>query len=254
LVKAQFEVPDGCAPYTALFNNTTLAGLQFLWDFGDGSSSTDINPTHLYSAPGVYTISLVAVDSNTCNIIDSTTRTIQVNVKPTSDFTTTPVPPEYNTPTVFYNNATGGTHYTWLFGDGDSVVKTTADTVIHQYRRTGSFNACLIAFNQFGCSDTSCHPVDALINPLLDVPNAFTPGRFGENGIIRVKGFGISGMTWKIYNRYGQIVFQSNNPDLGWDGTWKGIPQPMAVYVYTLEADFFDGTKTSRKGDITLIR
>jgi gliding motility-associated-like protein len=254
LVKAQFEVPDGCAPYTAQFNNTTLAGLQFRWDFGDGSSSTDINPTHLYSMPGTYTISLVAVDSNTCNIIDSTTRTIRVNVKPTSDFTTTPVPPEYNTPTVFYNNATGGTHYTWLFGDGDSVVKTTADTVIHQYRRTGSFNACLIAFNQFGCSDTSCHPVDALINPLLDVPNAFTPGRFGENGIIRVKGFGISGMTWKIYNRYGQIVFQSNNPDLGWDGTWKGIPQPMAVYVYTLEADFFDGTKTSRKGDITLIR
>lgn len=254
VVKAQFEVPDGCAAYTAVFNNTSLAGQQFFWDFGDGTSSTDMNPVHLYNTTGTYTISLLVVDSNTCNISDSTTRTIQVHAKPTAGFSTTPVPAEYNTPTVFYNNATGATHYIWLFGDGDSTVKNGSDTVIHQYQQTGSFNACLIAMNQYGCSDTSCHPVQALINPLLDVPNAFTPGRFGQNSIIRVKGFGIAGMTWKIYNRWGQVVFQSNNPNYGWDGTWKGTPQPMDVYVYTLEANYFDGTKTSRKGDITLIR
>jgi len=254
VVKAQFAVPDGCAPYTAIFNNTSLAGQQFRWDFGDGSSSTDINPTHLYPVPGSYTILLVAIDSNTCNIIDSATRTIRVNPKPTADFTTTPEPAEFNTPTVFYNNSTGATTFTWLFGDGDSTVKNTTDTAVHQYRKTGSFNACLIAFNQSGCSDTSCHPVEALINPLLDIPNAFTPGRFGQNSIVRVMGFGISGMDWKIYNRFGQIVFQSNNPANGWDGTWKGVPQPLGVYAYTLEADFFDGTKTKRKGDITLIR
>jgi gliding motility-associated-like protein len=253
-VKAQFEIPDGCAPYTAFFNNTTLAGQQFYWNFGDGTTSTDVYPAHLYSDTGTYTISLLAIDSNTCNLKDSTTRTIRVNPKPSAAFSTMPVPPEYNTPTVFINNSIGATHYTWLFGDGDSTSKNTADTALHQYQQTFTYNACLIAFNQYECSDTVCHPVEALINPLLDVPNAFTPGRFGQNSIVRVKGFGISHMDWKIYNRWGQVVFQSSTPDYGWDGTWKGLPQPMDVYAYTLEATFFDGKKTSRKGDITLIR
>ncbi len=61
-------------------------------------------------------------------------------------------------------------------------------------------------------------------------------------------------MDWKIYNRWGQLVYESNNPYLGWDGRYKGAIQPMDVYGYTLEATFFDGTKTHRKGDITLIR
>jgi gliding motility-associated-like protein len=177
-----------------------------------------------------------------------------VHSKPSAAFTTQPVPPQFNTPTVFINNSTGATHYLWLFGDGDSTSKSTADTAIHQYEETGTFNACLIAINQYGCSDTVCHPVDALINPLLDVPNAFTPGRFGQNSIIQVKGFGIASMNWKIYNRWGQVVFQSNSPNFGWDGTFKGVPQPMDVYVYTLDATFFNGKKITRKGDITLIR
>ncbi len=254
VVKAQFEVPDGCAPYTAIFNNTSLAGQQFLWYFGDGDSSTAMDPVHLYADTGSYTISLLVIDSNTCNIRDSTTHTINVHSKPSAAFTTQPVPPQFNTPTVFINNSTGATHYLWLFGDGDSTAKSTADTAIHQYEETGTFNACLIAINQYGCSDTVCHPVDALINPLLDVPNAFTPGRFGQNSIIQVKGFGIASMNWKIYNRWGQVVFQSNSPNFGWDGTFKGVPQPMDVYVYTLDATFFNGKKTTRKGDITLIR
>jgi gliding motility-associated-like protein len=174
--------------------------------------------------------------------------------KPTADFTTRPVPAQYNTPTIFSNNSAGATHYVWFFGDGDSTQKNSADTVIHQYQATNTYNACLVAVNQSGCSDTTCHPVESLINPLLDVPNAFTPGRFGQNSIIMVKGFGIEFMDWKIYNRWGQVVFESNNPFIGWDGTFNGATQPIGVYAYTLEATFFDGTKTRRKGDITLIR
>jgi gliding motility-associated-like protein len=254
LVKAQFEVAGGCIPYTAIMNNTSLAGQQFFWDFGDGSTSTEIDPVHVYNDTGTYTISLLVIDLNTCNIRDSTTRTIQVNAKPVADFATRPIPPQYNSPTVFINNSAGANHFIWLFGDGDSTIKNSADTVMHQYQETNSFNACLIAFNEFECADTVCHTVEALINPLLDVPNAFTPGRFGQNSIVRVKGFGIATMNWKIYNRWGQVVFQSNNPDYGWDGTYKGMPQPMDVYAYTLDATFFDGKRTTRKGDITLIR
>jgi gliding motility-associated-like protein len=254
VVKAQFEIADGCAPYDAIFNNTSLAGQSFFWDFGDGSTSTDINPVHNYIDTGTYLISLLAIDSNTCNVRDSTTRSVRVNPKPTADFTTQPVPPVYNTPNIFTNNSTGATHYVWHFGDGDSTLKNSLDTVIHQYQETNTFNACLVAINQFGCADTVCHPVETLINPLLDVPNAFTPGRFGQNSVVMVKGFGIATMVWKIYNRWGQLVFESNNPFIGWDGTYNGTLQPIGVYAYTLDAIFFDGTKTRRKGDITLIR
>ena len=254
LVKAQFEVGNGCAPYNAFFNNTSLAGQQFFWDFGDGTTSNEVNPSHVYSDTGSYTIHLLAIDNGTCNIRDSTAQTIQVHANPKAAFITTPQPADYNVPTVFHNNSIGANHYTWFFGDNDSTNKQNGDTVVHQYQSTGTFNTCLIAYNQFECADTTCQDVQSLINPLLDVPNAFTPGRFGENSIIMVKGFGIVTMNWKIYNRYGQLVFQTNTPYQGWDGTFNGVPQPMGVFAYTLEATFDDGSKTTKKGDITLIR
>jgi len=256
LVKAQFQTsPTGCAPYLASFNNTSLAGQQFYWDFGDGSPiSTDFSPTHLYADTGSYTIKLVAVDSATCNIIDSASTTISVHSKPTAAFSDQPIPPQINKPTIFFNSSIAATHFKWFFGDGDTAVSFNLDTVMHQYRKTGTFQACLVAYNQFECSDTACLAVETLINPLLDVPNAFTPGRFGQNSIIKVQGFGIDKMDFRIYNRYGQLVFESNDPNMGWDGNFKGNPQPMGVYAYTLTAIFFDGTRTTRKGDITLIR
>jgi gliding motility-associated-like protein len=256
LVEARFETPAaGCAPYDAVFTNTSLAGRTFEWNFGDGSPvSNDINPTHTYPDPGTYTITLRAVDSGTCNIVDDTSMTITVSNRPTAEFSFVPVLPEQNRPTIFSNLSTGGVRYKWLFGDGDSVVKTTRDTVLHQYNATGTYNACLITYNEFECTDTVCHEVQADILPLLDVPNAFTPGRFGKNASIRVEGFGIATMIWRIYNRWGQVVYESNNRKSGWDGTYKGQPQPMDVYQYTLDVQFTDGTRKRKTGDITLIR
>ena len=179
VVKAQFDVPDGCAPYEAFINNTSLAGEQFLWTFEDGSTSTDVNPQHFYPDTGKFSITLLAIDSNTCNIRDSITKFVQVNPKPTAAFNFLPQPAQYNTPTIFTNGSQGATHYVWIFGDGDSTLKNDADTVVHQFEQSNTFNVCLVAINQYNCTDTACHAVESLINPLLDVPNAFTPGRFG---------------------------------------------------------------------------
>ncbi|HEY6899668.1 MAG TPA: PKD domain-containing protein [Puia sp.] len=256
-VKAQFTTPPfGCAPYTAVFKNTSIAGQKFYWDFGDGSPiDSSLSPTHFYPNVGVYNVKLTAIDSATCNIVDVYTFTLTVQAKPVAGFTFTPLPPQPpNTPTIFTDASTGGTKYEWSFGDGTSEVKSTPDTVIHQYNKTDTFRACLVVTNESGCTDTVCHDVPAVINPLLDVPNAFTPGRFGQNGIVKVVGFGIEHMVWRIYNRWGQKVFESNDPYRGWDGTFKGQLQPMDVYGYTLEVRYSDGTHTSKKGDITLIR
>jgi gliding motility-associated-like protein len=174
--------------------------------------------------------------------------------KPVAGFSFAPTPPVVNKPTIFTNLSTGAVEYQWIFGDDETVTRRNADTVSHQYNTTGTFNACLVAFNEHGCSDTICKPVEALINPLLDVPNAFTPGRFGRNSYITVTGFGIAKMSWKIYNRWGKLVFETQDRRMGWDGTYQGQLQPMDVYAYTLDVEYFDGKKLRKTGDITLIR
>jgi gliding motility-associated-like protein len=256
IAKALFLTPStGCAPYTAIFNNISLGGQQFTWNFGDQSPpDTSSNPTHLYPNPGTYTVTLQEVDTTTCNQRDSTQETIVVSSSPTAAFSYSPGTPVPNTPLIFTNGSVGASTYKWLFGDGDSAVQTTMDTVEHLYIQTDTFTVCLLATNTAGCTDTVCHPVDALINPLLDVPNAFTPGRFGMNSVIKVMGFGILHMDWRIYNRWGQCVFQTDDPNIGWDGYYRGAIQPMDVYAYTLEADFSNGRHITKKGDITLIR
>jgi gliding motility-associated-like protein len=256
LVKAQFTTPPaGCAPYNAVFTNTSLAGQTFQWDFGDGSTSTAINPTHLYTNPGSYTITLIATDPGTCNITDTASLSIIVAGNPIADFSFTPDPPIENTPTSFANQSSANAvRFTWKFGDGDTLLTTSRANVLHQYNATGTFNACLIAFNVAGCADTACGQVNAVVVPAVDVPNAFTPLSGDVNNRIFVKGFGIAKMRFIIWNRWGQKVFETNDRNIGWDGKFNGVIQPMDVYAYTLDVEFFNGKKASRKGDITLIR
>ena len=112
----------------------------------------------------------------------------------------------------------------------------------------------MVAFNAAGCTDTFCLDVAVIVLPLLDVPNAFTPGKFGNNGVVKVVGYGVAKMDWKIYNRWGQNVFSSTSQNEGWDGTFNGVIQPMDVYTYTLDVEFSDGKKFRKTGDISLLR
>ncbi|MFL5787742.1 MAG: PKD domain-containing protein [Flavisolibacter sp.] len=255
LVKARFETPPyGCAPYTAVFNNTSDAGAQFFWNFGDGTTSTDVSPIHVYNLPGTYTISLLAVDPATCNLRDSTSTTITVYSNPTANFTASPQPPTENTPISFNNlSSADAVSFKWLFGDGDSLVVNSRAVIQHEYNSTGTFNACLIAYNKAGCPDTTCRPITTLIVPAVDVPNAFTPSG-SNNNIVYVRGFGIAKMKFSIYTRWGEKVFEIGDKHIGWDGRYKGQMLPMDVYAYTLNVEFTDGTKTTKTGDITLIR
>lgn len=256
LVDALFTTPpSGCAPYDALFTNTSLGGQQFLWNFGDGSTSNAINPIKQYAVPGTYTVKLVAIDSSTCNIIDSSTQTIIVSGKPRADFTFTPNPAEENIITTFTNLSDIVPRYKWLFGDGDSLLTFRRDTIVrHQYIQTGTYNACIVAINQFGCPDTVCKPIQAIVNPLLDVVSAFTPNGDGVNDRAVVFGYGVSKLTFRIYNRWGQLMFETADVRLGWDGKFKGKPQPMDAYGFTLDAELISGEKVKRSGSITLIR
>jgi gliding motility-associated-like protein len=197
----------------------------------------------------------VAVDSSTCNIADTIRQTLVVSDKPAADFSAAPQPPQVNTPVTFTNlSSQDAIRFKWLFGDGDSLVTTSRQPVSHEYNSTGTFNACLIVYNQYECTDTICKPIQTLIDAAVDVPNAFTPRSSDGNNIVYVRGFGITKMRFTIWNRWGQKVFESSSKQVGWDGKYKGVLQPMDVYAYTLDVEFFDGKKVTKKGDITLIR
>jgi len=255
-VDADFDTPPtGCAPYDAVFDNTSQGGQQFFWDFGDGTTSTAASPTHLYTLPGTYLVTLIAIDSSTCNIVDSFRFTITVYSLPTADFSVAPQPPVINTPIIFTNlSSADAVRFKWIFGDGDSLVTASRAPVVHEYNATKTYDACLLAYNVNGCADTLCRQVSTLIEPALDVPNAFTPLSGDANSIVYVRGYGIAKLKFIIWSRWGEKVFETNSKKIGWNGQYKGKLLPMDVYAYTLEAEFSDGTKANKKGDITLIR
>jgi gliding motility-associated-like protein len=255
-VKARFNTPSiGCAPYDAIFENTSFGGQTFEWSFGDGSNSNDVNPVHHYADTGTYVIRLVAIDSFTCNITDTFYFSLKVVPKPTANFSYLPTVPQENTAIRFINNSLNATYYKWDFGDGDTLITRKKDTLLeYTYLRTGIYRVCLSAYNNQGCVDDTCMEVQTIIVPDVDVPNAFTPNGDGINDFVRVRGFGIVKMNWQIYNRWGVKVFESSSVNNGWDGKYKGTLQPQEVYNYVLSVEFSDGTKYQKKGDITLLR
>jgi gliding motility-associated-like protein len=256
-IRAGAEAPRiGCINEPVQFNNRSSGAETYLWEFGDAANSTSTlpNPQFTYTVPQTYTVKLTVFNAGSCNKQDDTTFTITILDSPEALATFSPEPPLVNTPTTFTNLSTNSVRYKWFFGDGDSLLTTTLQPVVHQYNATGTFDALLIAYNQAGCTDTFPMRPRAIIDPLLDVPNAFTPLTNDDNSIVMVRGFGIAKMQFIIWNRWGQKVFETNNRFQGWDGRVKGVVQPMDVYVYTLSVEYFDGTKTTKKGDITLIR
>ncbi|MGZ3849647.1 MAG: DUF7948 domain-containing protein [Flavisolibacter sp.] len=255
-VKADFQTPkNGCAPYNAVFENTSVGGSQFSWDFGDGNTSTDVSPTHFYPTAGTYVVKLTAVDSATCNKVDTKSFTLTVYDNPVADFSAAPQPPTVNTPISFTNlSSPDAVRFKWIFGDGDSLWTTSREVVQHEYNATAVYKACLLAFNPAGCVDTACKQVTTLIEPALDVPNAFTPLSNDVNSKVYVRGFGFAKMKFTIWARWGEKIFETDNKHVGWDGRYNGKLLPMDVYAYTVQVEFTDGTKATKKGDITLIR
>lgn len=262
LVKARIKPVDtACTPAVITFENESDGGQQFFWDFGDGSPVvTDPEPTHTFinngTAPVNFRVRLRVVDSATCNRVDSTSIVFTVYPQPTAAFSIgSPQPPPVNTPVTFINNSSADAiRFKWLWGDGDSLLTNSREPVTYEFNSTKTYQTCLVVFNSNGCTDTVCAPVQAIVEPALDVPNAFTPLSGDQNSIVYARGFAIGKMKFIIWNRWGQKVFETENRKQGWDGRYKGVIQPMDVYAYTLEVEFTDGTKASKKGDITLIR
>jgi gliding motility-associated-like protein len=250
-VRAAFTIEDVCQGEPVAIINNSIGGLTFTWDWGNGDVSSGENPTYAFPAPGPYMVTLTVSDPNTCNMTDVTTRTVNVLAVPTAQFTYSPLPSQVNTPTQFNNQSTNAVRYTWFFGDGET---SNAVNPSYQYIRTGMNNVVLVAYNSLNCSDTARDIVESIVNPLIDVPSAFSPNGDGINEQVIPRSFGVERTRFIIWNRWGQKVFETTQRNVGWDGYFKGKIQPQDVYAYTLEVTFSDGQVVKKSGDITLFR
>lgn len=252
-VKAKFDAPPAiCEKTKASFVSQATNATSVLWKFGDGKTSTAFNPDHTYDTAGKYIITFYAYNPGTCNGVDSMTKEIDVATTPIANFTFAPIIPVTNEPIEFTNQSQRATAWIWDFGDNTfSQLETPRPKY---FKRTGTYKVCLQALNSLGCSDTICKYVDADVYPLADIPKAFSPNGDGKNDILFVRGAAIEVIDLKIFNRWGEVVFQTTDAEQGWDGTYKGKEQPMEAYAYVLNVTFVDGTTFNKKGNVTLLR
>lgn len=163
-------------------------------------------------------------------------------------------------PINFTNSSQLATIYNWDFGDGNQSSQTHPS---HTFPGAGYFTVRLIASNQYNCLDTA----DALITVKSDIkfPNAFTPNTNGTNGGGYIPGdlsndvffpyvSGVTEYNLKIFNRYGELIFQSNDVKIGWDGYFNGKLCQQDAYVWKANVKFFDGTVFDKTGSVTLLR
>jgi gliding motility-associated-like protein len=144
----------GCAPLTftpAITVQTVVPIASYLWNFGDGSTSTQATPSHLYSSPGVYTITFTYTTADGCSETLTYPSAVRVGQKPTANFSAMPTEACASVPIQFTDNSTGNiTNWLWHFGDGSA---DSAHNPRHYYNDTGYFSIRLIVSNN-GCSDT----------------------------------------------------------------------------------------------------
>lgn len=252
IVVADFLAPDTvCQNNGVLFSDRSKNATSYQWIFGDGQTSNATSPVHAFQAAGTYSVTLIVGNPNSCNKFDTITYSITVRKLPVADFIHRPLVPVGNELTVFTNRSKDAISYIWDFGDGTG---SNEKDPSHQYKRTKTYLVCLTAIDDKGCADTICKSVDALVIPAIGVPTAFSPNGDGANDILYVYGAAVESFTFKLYNRWGQLLFETTDLTKGWDGLYKGKPQEMDSYAYTLQANFYDGTTASKEGNVTLLR
>lgn len=247
----------GCAPYQVQFIDTSLSWepVFYLWTFGDGNISTDQNPTHVYPDAGVYDVSLtITVDSicaftTTINLADL----ITVNPSPIAKITANPLEQSAFTPFfTFYDEASGHTSQT-IFFDNDFDT-TDADEVEHIFVYSGWHTTRQIAINEFGCTDTAT--VDVFVRPetTLYAPNTFTPNGDGKNDVFYAHVYDVTYYRMQIFDRWGNLFFDTENQQQGWDGTRKGKLCPEDTYVFQIVYDDMQYIRKKIVGHVNLVR
>ncbi len=246
---------EGCAPHEVLYVNQTTLATGFLanynWDFGNGSTSNESIPVYTYQDSGYYDITLSATSAEGCNSLIFVANAVRVNITPAAEFTILDDRVSLLNAEVEFTDASDhGLIWSWNLGDG---TLSSVLNPVHVYTEPGNYDVILTVTNG-DCEDVAFGQVK--VEPIVTfyIPSAFTPDEDGINETFFGTGESIREYNLKISDRWGMLLFESNEPDYHWDGTFRGKPVEAGVYVY--EFFLIDEFQNSHQyaGHVTLIR
>jgi gliding motility-associated-like protein len=214
------------------------------------TSSSYQNPQHAFASVTNYTVSLVVTTEHGCK--DTIQKNVTVIAGPNADFSINPNPVEAQETAYFTDLSTGPSSlvdWYWAFGDSTAA---NSQNVTHVYNNQGTMSVLLVVKDINGCLDSARKDITVILLP--DIPTAFTPNGDGQNDLFLVRGGPFKTINVRIYNNWGQLIFETNDQAEGWNGTFNGTEQPLGVFVWVVEVEMFNGEKIKKTGDVTLLR
>ena len=217
------------------------------WNFGDGDSSATENPVHNFAAGGTYNVIMVAENVKGC--IDTVFKQLIIeNFKPFAGDDTVIV----KGANILFD-ATGGISYTWT--PSTNLNDTGVYDPLGTYPDTGQFTYYVHVVSDYGCTGNDSIKVKVVGNAEFFVPTAFTPNGDGKNDYFRPIAVGYSALKYfRVFNRWGELVYNSTSFETGWDGTYKNVKADIGTYYWALRYIDRYGNEGTMKGDVTLIR
>lgn len=254
---------SACEPAAITFLNTSENCDLFHWDFGNGETSSLKNPTFVFRTAGKFNVTLTVTSGR---LSDSQTKTVTIFSKPNADFEISGKSKNLykGDEIMFSNNSIGYSKCIWNFGDNNT---STYSNPSHIYDSEGNYKVSLICISNERCADTAF-----LSNVLIqdskykiNFPTAFSPDKSGQNNgywlnssspnsiFHPIINTGISNYRLRIFNKYGALVFESNNLEIGWNGFYKNSPAQTGVYVWECTGKFENGNLFKENGNLTLL-
>ncbi len=258
-----------CASFVDHSSIVTGNNIHWTWTVGDGSAAINSQTfDHCYSndlefAPKLFNVTLTVTSDSGCVSTLSKNNYITVYPNPIANFSTLPENTPITNPVISLIDASTGTNFwNWNFGDGSNSFSMGIDTTIsssplaHSYADTGTYTIMLVTSTLYGCVDTAYHSI--IIEPdfLFFIPNTFTPNDDGINDFFTGKGINIKIFEMMIFDRWGNLIFFTDDLNKPWDGK-ANFGTKLAqedVYVYSVKLTDYNRRKHSYKGIVTLLR
>lgn len=258
-----FSIKDGlqCEPFTAQFIDESLADapIYYSWDFGNGQTSTLQNPSTTYYDTGVFEVTLTIRTDEGC--VDTLTLSrndlVHVRPNPTAGFTINRDMLDIcDNEVVFTDASQGAVIVSYIPDDMNTYLYDVPSVYSYFFKTSGQKDLQQIVINEYQCRDTAYGSL--YVQPfVVFLPNAFTPDGDQFNNTFSSKS-ALQAEEWhmRIFNRWGEMVFESFDQNGEWDGTYAGKKSPDGVYNYILEltACGLEDKYRVLKGHVVLIR
>ncbi len=254
------DVTQGCEPLAVTFTETSSnSAYSYEWHFGNNNEnnlSFSQTITHVFENYGVYDVGLTVTTDKGCITSVVKKKFIDVFRKPKAKFNTSQEYISIINPTIYFNNLSAyASSYIWSFGDGDS---SNLAEPVHKYSQIKDYLIGLIAVTSEGCKDTVYSKILVDDKFTMYVPTAFSPDNDGINDVFMCKAHGVDNDNFnlKIYNRWGKIIWETNDINEAWDGTKMNTKRVVeaGVYIWLITTRSFSGVEYQRSGKVTLIK